>query len=29
MLKTGYAVLRGEKAPDDGLARQLGALGQL
>jgi hypothetical protein len=33
MLKTGscsgYAVLRGEKAPDDALARELGAMGLL
>jgi hypothetical protein len=25
----GYAVLRGEKAPDDALARELGAMGLL
>ncbi len=24
---SGYAVLRGEKAPDDALARELGAMG--
>jgi hypothetical protein len=33
MLKTGFvqrvAVLRGEKAPDDALARELGAMGLL
>ncbi len=33
MLKTGscsgYAVLRGEKVPDDALARELGAMGLL
>jgi len=26
---SGYAVLRGEKAPDDALARELGAMGLL
>jgi hypothetical protein len=26
---SGYAVLRGEKAPDDVLARELGAMGLL
>ena len=29
MSLTGYAVLRGEKAPDDALARELGAMGLL
>jgi hypothetical protein len=27
--RSGYAVLRGEKAPDDALARELGAMGLL
>jgi hypothetical protein len=27
--RRGYAVLRGEKAPDDALARELGATGLL
>jgi hypothetical protein len=26
---SGYAVLRGEKAPDDALAREVGAMGLL
>jgi len=28
-VRSGYAVLRGEKAPDDALARELGAMGLL